>query len=179
VEPTSEGPDLDSLRAWRVRLSHQADGLRAEIVTRQEELAQVEERLTLVTKLIEVERRAQDGTRGSHGEEAPNEEAPNVQPIPTSTQRHGATSDVEDAVEDILRAAGTPLHISEIRDALVAQGVPIPGRGDDANIIVRLRRFQDRFTRTARGTYGLSEWGIPALKPKKSKKRPAFKATFC
>jgi hypothetical protein len=82
-----------------------------------------------------------------------------------------ATSDLEDAVEELLRAAGEPLHISKIRETLVAQGVPIPGRGDDANIIVRLRRFEDRFTRTARGTYGLAEWGIPALRSK-TRKRP-------
>jgi hypothetical protein len=81
------------------------------------------------------------------------------------------TSDLEDAVEEILHAAGAPLHISDIRERLMEQGVPIPGRGDDANIIVRLRRFEGRFTRTARGTYGLSEWGIPALKSKTRKQR--------
>jgi hypothetical protein len=82
-----------------------------------------------------------------------------------------STPDLENAVEELLRAAGEPLHISSIRSALLTRCVPIPGRGDEANIILRLRRVEDRFTRTARGTYGLAEWGIPALKRKTRKRR--------
>lgn len=164
--PTNSEPDLDGLSAWQGALARQAEELRAEIRTKQTDLAQIEERLTLVTKLIEVETRAQAGAL------APNVEgAPTAPPVLTTASARSATSDLEDAVEEILRAASTPLHISAIRDALVARGVPIPGRGDDANIIVRLRRFEDRFTRTARGTYGLAEWGIPELKSSTRKRR--------
>jgi hypothetical protein len=163
---TNGEPDLSSLSTWQAALARQAEELRGEIRTKQTDLAQVEERLTLVTKLIEMETRAQAGAP------APNSEgAPTGLPMPITVPVHKVTSDLEDAVEEILRAAGEPLHISNIRETLVAQGVSIPGRGDDANIIVRLRRFEDRFTRTARGTYGLAEWGIPALRSKTRKKR--------
>ena len=158
--------DLDGLSAWQAALGDQAEGLRSEIRAKQTELAQVEEQLSLVTKLIEVETRAQAGTPAPDGRAT----AP-TPTTPTDVPAHATTSDLEQAVEEILRAAGAPLHISKIRETLIAQGVPIPGRGDDANIIVRLRRSEDRFTRTARGTYGLAEWGIPALASKTRKRR--------
>jgi hypothetical protein len=159
-------PDLDGLSSWQAALVRQAEQLRGEIRTKQTDLAQVEERLALVTKLIEMETRTQASALAPDGEGTPTG-APGPVAVPART----GTSDLEDAVEEILRAAGAPLHISDIRERLMAQGVPIPGRGDDANIIVRLRRFEDRFTRTARGTYGLAEWGIPALKSK-TRKQP-------
>jgi hypothetical protein len=157
-------PDLDDLSAWRAALVRQVEELRGEIRAKQADLTQVEERLTLVTKLLEMETRAQAGAQ------APDSQGTTMGlPGPTVEPARTGTSDLEDAVEEILRAAGAPLHISDIRERLVAQGVPIPGRGDYANIIVRLRRFDDRFTRTARGTYGLAEWGVPALKSKTRK----------
>jgi hypothetical protein len=154
------------LSVWQATLTRQAESLRAEIRARQTDLAQVEERLSLVTKLIEVETRALAGHPETMGEAAPAAGAAR----PAQSARE-ASPDLEDAVEEILRASGEPLHISKIREALVARGAPIPGRGDDANIIVRLRRSDDRFTRTARGTYGLSEWGIPPLASKTRKSR--------
>ncbi len=161
---TSEPPTLDGLSVWHASLTRQADELRARILDEQNELAQVEERLMLVTKLIAVETRAQNG-------EPPAGRKGTATPIVSSTAQRSSTTDLEDAVEQILRAAGSPLHISNIRNSLVSRGVQIPGRGDDANIIVRIGRVQDRFTRTARGTYGLSEWGIPALGSTKRKQR--------
>jgi hypothetical protein len=161
-------PDFDGLSAWQEALTRQAENLRTEIHAKQTDLAHVEERLSLVNKLIDVETRAHGGTLGANGEATP-------LPRPSSSDLSArpSTPDLEDAVEEILRAAGEPLHISSIRETLMSQGVPIPGRGDDANIIVRLRRYEERFTRTARGTYGLAEWGIPALASKTSKRRRA------
>lgn len=165
---TNSAPDLENLTAWQATLTRQAEGLRSDIRTKQADLAKLEERLSLVTKLIDVETRAQsDAVDPGEAEVAPPvSRMPREEPA-----RAVATADLERAVEEILRAAGGPLHISKIRAALIEQQVPIPGRGDDANIIVRLRRFEDRFTRTARGTYGLSEWGIPALASKARKRR--------
>jgi hypothetical protein len=167
VVPTPQEPDLDGLTAWQAGLARHAEELRAEIRAKQAELAQVEERLTLVTKLIEVE------TRGRADASSNRQIAPTEPLLPATGSARNSPPGLEDAVEEILRAAGTPLHIANIRETLTAKGVPIPGRGDDANIIVRLRRFEDRFTRTARGTYGLAEWGIPELKSKARKKRRA------
>lgn len=162
---TSGHPNLDGLLSWQAALTRQAENLHIEIHDKQSDLAQVEERLALVTRLIGVETRAERGASGSKGENPAPE--PSSSDLPTRPN----TSDLEHAVAEILRAAGEPLHISNIRGALIARGVPIPGRGDEANIIVRLRRFDDRFTRTARGTYGLAEWGIPALERKTRKRR--------
>jgi len=161
----SSDPDVAGLSAWQTGLARQADELRAEILNKQNQLTQVEERLTLVSKLIEVETRTQVGSPTNGGG------APTVLPVPSTVQPPSATLGLEEAVEEILRDAGAPLHISDIHKALVARGAAIPGRGDDANIIVRLRRFEDRFTRTARGTYGLAEWGIPAVKSATRKRR--------
>jgi hypothetical protein len=166
---TNVEPDLKNLFAWQAALNRQAEDLRSDIRTKQADLANVEERLSLVTKLIDVETRAESGAAEPNGEmkvTAPASRTPSDEPA-----RAVPTTDLEQAVEEILRAAGAPLHISEIRATLIEQQVPIPGRGDDANVIVRLRRFEDRFTRTARGTYGLAEWGIPAVSSKTRKRR--------
>jgi hypothetical protein len=161
---TGRGPDLDGLLAWQAALTREAENLRTEIRAKQNDLAQVEERLSLVTKLVEVETRAQAPATDANGPVTP---AP--PPASAEVPARPSTLDLEDAVEEMLRAAGEPLHISTIRETLVTRGVPIPGRGDDANIIVRLSRVEDRFTRTARGTYGLAEWGVPALARKTHK----------
>jgi hypothetical protein len=162
-------PDLDSLSAWRQALTRQARALRTEIQAQQTTLAHVEERLSLVTKLIEIETRAHGADPISNGEAG---STPN-QALANEAHDRLGTSDFEGAVEAILSAAGEPLHISSIRESLMAKRIPIPGRGDDANIIVRLRRLDDRFTRTARGTYGLAEWGIPEAPSRKRKRRKA------
>lgn len=167
MEPTNGQPDFDDLMAWQLNLARRVDELRSEILTRQTQLAGVEARLTLVTKLVEMEAGAKTDrpTRNNADVEQAAQSSP-ATPLAPST-----TAGLEDAVEEILRTEGAPLHISSIREALGARGVAIPGRGDDANIIVRLRRFEDRFTRTARGTYGLAEWGLPELKTKPRRQR--------
>ncbi len=75
-----------------------------------------------------------------------------------------------DACEQILRDAGKPIHIKELQSALLERGVPLPGRGTEANLIVRLKRSDGRFVRTGRGTYGLPEFGVPEKKPVKRRK---------
>lgn len=163
---TNYVPDMDTLSTWHAALAREAEQLRDEIRTKQTRLTQVEEKLALVTKLIVVEKRPPNGASAGNG--AP---APAAITAPSEVSEHPNTPDLEDAVEGLLRAAGKPLHISSIREGLLAQRVPIPGRGDDANIIVRLRRVDDRFTRTARGTYSLTEWGIPELANKGRRRR--------
>lgn len=165
---TKDNPSLNDLSTWQAALTGQLEELRREVRSKQMALAQVEERLALVTKLIEVETRTQGGALSSNTDTT----AP-TRASSTDVGGRGSSLDLEAAVEEILRAAGAPLHISAIRDALIARGVPIPGRGDEANIIVRLRRIDDRFTRTARGTYGLVEWGIPAFARKTRRRRPS------
>src|SRR5215217_1166532 len=111
---TDGEPTLANLAAWRDALSGQAETLRQEIRAKQTDLSHVEERLSLVTKLIEVETRSNDN--GSPGDAG----APAVESSTETDHRSRTTSatDLGQAVEDILRAAGEPLHISRIRAAL-------------------------------------------------------------
>ena len=44
--------------------------------------------------------------------------------------------DVEQQIQQVLEKAGEPMHIGSIRNELIARGVPLPGRGDEANIIL-------------------------------------------
>lgn len=74
---------------------------------------------------------------------------------PTATTRVGG--ELQEAVREILLASGKPMHLRELRAALVKRGVPIPGKGTDANIIVHLRRASDMFDRRGRGIYALRE----------------------
>jgi hypothetical protein len=85
--------------------------------------------------------------------------------------RSGAKSAIEDHVASLLEAEGAPLHITDIRNTLIERGVPLPGRGDEANIIVRLRRATDRFVRTGRGTYGSVSWGLEEVSPTRTRRR--------
>ena len=79
-------------------------------------------------------------------------------PLPSTSERKSK------AVATILAERGEPIHVREIRAAMTARGLPIPGRGTDANIIVHLVRMPDLFVRTSRGTYGLAQLKRPAAK---------------
>ena len=82
-----------------------------------------------------------------------------------------ALPEIEDRIEEVLQSNGKPMHITDIRATLIRIGVPLPGRGDEANIILRLRRASERFVRTGRGTYALTAWKIPEYSPAPSRKR--------
>jgi hypothetical protein len=148
---TDHEPDRENLTGWEATLSRQADDLRGEIGAKQAELLGIEERLKLVRRLLELEPHGAPSNRRSDGK-ATASKALNAKP-----------PELEQAVAQILTEAGKPLHISAIRAELLERQIPIPGRGDDANIIVRLRRLDDQFTRTGRGTYALTEWGLEPL----------------
>lgn len=62
------------------------------------------------------------------------------------------------AVAAILDEAAEPMHVRDIRAAPSSRGVPLSGRGADANVIVHPSRMPDVFVRTGRGTYGLAKW---------------------
>jgi hypothetical protein len=157
-------PSESELQKWKHDLLERADELKTEIRVRQVELSQVEERVSLVSRLIAVD--SMDLSK-----ENPERNASITLGITSSSLRLSTEGELEDEVEALLREAGAPMHISAIREALIAKGVQIPGRGDEANIIVRIRKIPDRFTRTARGTYALPEWGIPEMTTKTTRAR--------
>jgi hypothetical protein len=72
-----------------------------------------------------------------------------------SPSRHA----VVDEVAQILGDEGHPLHINDIMKVLTDLAVPLPGKGDQANVIAHMRR-DPRFVRPSRGVYALKEWGL-------------------
>jgi hypothetical protein len=47
----------------------------------------------------------------------------------------------------------------------LSEGVPLPGRGTEANLLVRLHRSNGRFVRTGRGTFAPVSMGASEVKP--------------
>jgi hypothetical protein len=153
--------EIDKLREWQADLEAKAQQLRVEIADRTERLRLVEEQLSLLTRLLELSG-------------IPRDSAKTIEDGQIRTQvlaPKNGEGQFEDEVEKILKEHGKPMHISDIRSALIDADCEIPGRGDDANIIVRIRRYPDRFTRTARGTYALADWGLPEMKTKSKRAR--------
>jgi hypothetical protein len=70
----------------------------------------------------------------------------------------------------VLKESGKPLHISDLRRALEQRGIPIPGKGTDANVIVYLSRAAD-VCRVGKGLYALRGWGVPAVPPRRRRSR--------
>lgn len=56
----------------------------------------------------------------------------------------------------ILTDAGEPMHVSDIEEELMKRRIPIPGKGNTANIISHLVRASDEISRVASGTYALT-----------------------
>lgn len=69
---------------------------------------------------------------------------------------------VEQGAMEVLGERGKPLHISELRTELERRGIPIPGKGTDANVIVYLSRCND-ICRVGRGLYALRAWNVPEV----------------
>jgi hypothetical protein len=152
---------MEDLVAWARATEEEIKELRGQMFPLEERMAAATERLDLIRRLIGLA-----DPRAAHETHNVPERSPTGSAEPRATRGAG----MEDHVEAILRDNGEPMHIAALRDALIERGVPLPGRGDEANIIVRLRRDEARFTRTGRGTYGLSAWGLPAIAPTRRKK---------
>lgn len=129
--------------------------LRSGILPLQQRLDAAREKLDLVHRLIHLSSPSNDSTSTQHGSASPS----------------SSPLQLEDYMERILLTAGTPLHIRQIRASLIEMGVPLPGKGDEANIILRLRRASDRFIRTERGTYALAAWNMPSYSPTPRKRK--------
>jgi hypothetical protein len=140
---------LEELTRWQQEASEEVQLLQTQLAELQKRAEDAKVRLSLVERLLALEGNASD-THPASRLEAP---------------------DLLSACEAILRAQGHPLHISEIFAGLVAQTVPIPGKGNEANVIARLQRSDGRIIRTGRGTYSLPEFGIAEQKPTKQRRR--------
>lgn len=149
--------DVAALQTWAQQIESEITEITSVIIPLQQRLDAAREKLDLVRRLIHLS----TGTSPS----AAAAMSPNSSATSTST-----SPDVEDRIEQILLQTGHPMHIREIRTSLIERGVPLPGRGDEANIILRLRRARDRFIRTERGTYALAAWQMTEYAPAPRKK---------
>lgn len=138
------------LRDWEGELIEELEQISRQLeplLSRKEELRA---KLELVQRLRSLE---EGEAAAAAGERASTRATMGFAPTPVSVG-----NEIQTEVREILEARGQPMHIRDIRTALTERGVPIPGRGTDANLIVHLRRAPDVFDRRARGTYGLAGW---------------------
>jgi len=63
-----------------------------------------------------------------------------------------------------------PKHYRELAEMIFAEGKLIPGKDPAANLIAHLSR-DERFVRTAPGTYALTEWGFKSAPKSRSRRR--------
>lgn len=153
---------LEQLQEWTSVTEKEIEEIRAALAPLEQRLQGANERLDLLRRL----------TRMTETEQAWPQNAAalgRAQPGPIASL--GGKQDLEAHLEKILREAERPMHISDIRRALVDRAVPLPGRGDEANIIVRLRRAPERFVRTGRGMYAVTALGLEAVPPAKRRRR--------
>jgi hypothetical protein len=87
-------------------------------------------------------------------------------PTPAGSAARISIHPIAQGAIDILGERGQPLHISEMRAELVRRGIPIPGKGTDANVIVYLARSTE-VCRVGRGLYALRAWPIPEVPPRR------------
>ncbi len=147
--------DGETLRAWRNQLLREIEELRARIAPLQEEFTRKHDELAALDSLLALQ--------GPSLTSAP---APS-QATATPPRRKPA---FVDTACDALRTLGRPTHYRELHARLADQGVRIPGRNPLANLLAHMTR-DHRFTRVARGTYGLAEWGPARLR--RTRKRRA------
>lgn len=145
---------VGELQEWRREAAIELERAQQELSSLQRRVDEARERVTLLDRLLAVEGDA-SGTAIAPGA--------------------SSSDDLLDACERIVRAAGRPLHIRELHAALVKEGVPLPGRGTEANVIVRLQRSNGRLVRTGHGTYAPADFGLPESRPTRRRRvsRPA------
>lgn len=140
---------LEQLSRWRQEASEELELLQRQLSELQKKAEEAKVRVSLVDRLLALEGDADERQFASLVEEP----------------------SLLDACEAILRKQGHPMHIKDIYAELIAQSIPIPGKGNEANVIARLQRSGGRIIRTGRGTYSLPEFGIAEQKPTKQRRR--------
>ena len=67
-----------------------------------------------------------------------------------------------------------PVHYRELANELLSRGTVITGKDPAANLLSHINR-DERFVRTAPGTYGLEKWGLEPMKTRRRSKRKKTK----
>jgi hypothetical protein len=90
----------------------------------------------------------------------------------TGQRKRGQAAVLIEAAKAALARAHRPLHIAELRASIEKAGIPIPGQGEDANLIVHVRK-SDEIVRIGRGFYALAEWNLPVPRVPSQPRRKA------
>lgn len=143
---------LADLRRWKAEATAELEAAQAALAAAQQRAEASRERLRLLDRLLAVE----------SGSEAASSQENAMQ---TAQERTAPVDDLLDSCEKVIRNAGKPLHIRELHAALLNEGIPIPGRGTEANLLVRLHRSNGRFVRTGRGTFAPVSMGAQEVRP--------------
>ena len=136
---------------WKEQATKELEDARQQLAEIQKHIRDSEQRLELVNNLLALERPKESVVLES-------------KPLMSSDE-------LLDACEKLVRETGRPMHIRELHAALLNRGVPLPGRGEEANLIVRLQRSGGRFVRVGRGTYAPAELGFTEVKPSRTRRR--------
>ena len=129
------------------RLRGKVHELEIEILPLQENLSRLRVQLDFVERAL---------SAGAKGPATPAE----------ASDENVSKPNVSDRIFEILRDAGQPLHVTEIRNRYVAKGFTVPGQGTESNLLVYIVR-DSRFLRVSKGTYALTEAGVTAKTPAK------------
>ena len=125
-------PDITDIKLWYEETLAQLAVARQDLAQQQQVVSDLEQKIKSFEQLLALEGVLSEDTEMTYGD----------------------TNDTLVAtVEEALYKNGTALHLSEIREALNKDGVPIPGKGTDANLISRLQRSNGRIVRVGRGIY--------------------------
>lgn len=140
---------LDDLRRLRDAAASELENAQRDLAAAQRRCEDARERVRLVDRLLAVD-------------------LPSGSPI---TEAAGPSADsLLDACEAVIADVGKPLHIRDLMAALSQRGVPLPGRGLEANLIVRLQRSNGRFIRVGRGTYAPASLGLKETRPMRKRR---------
>lgn len=135
--------DSDKLRVWRDDAVSARDTILGELGEFQKKARAAEQRVRLFDDLLALEGVSPDA----------NVQVPGQSPIGDA---------LIDAVERIIIDSGEPQRVGAIHAALLRQGIPMPGRGNEANLIAKIQRSGGRIVRVARGLYGVGGSSISA-----------------
>ena len=154
----------NQLEDWASSIEGEMSDLESQLLPLKARLEESRRELDLVNQLIQLRR---EQTNLGTSIQA------NVSRAEADSENGVNPPSLEDHVERLLAEAGNPMHVTRILESLRQNRVPVPGRGEEANIIVRLRRDSGRFVRTNRGTYGLKVRGISEMRTRRrmAKKR--------
>lgn len=140
---------VDALRQRLVELKATLDRERLQVRKLLGEIGDKERQIGHIVELLAAERVTIEG-EGFQG----------VQPMSVSDMAYAVLSRQKER---------RPIHYRDLEHFIMAEGRLIPGKNPAANLISHLVR-DDRFVRTGRGVYGLTEWGLEPAKKRSSRR---------